>query len=537
MLSRKVTNAIRFAMFYYILCALFVTVYFVIVFQNTYNIPRYDDFVVFFKFIGDYIDSSSFGEKWELIFSQHGEHRKLLTRLLALLDYWITGKISLSAMIAIGNVFLLGIGSMFILFIKKNADKGLIALAMILLIFNGQVFDTSTWAMGSLQDIGISFFAMLSIYLSINKSASSKSAFITGLFLSVFTVFSHGNGMCLLPAVLLSLILQKRTKEATWYGIIVGIAVICYFIHWSRNPGAVSGLSLERIPVIMMSFLCFLGGNFWIPSLKILSFSFGLFVCFTYLWAIKSKRYKKNFAWFAMLTFMLLTAAMVALNRPVDEIAPLRYRIHCCLITALTVMFYFENKEDIPLGKYMKWTIIPLILFNVFNTSLYSLKCVKQSEYKKVTAYNWARDKSGLFPDYHFELDTILLKTEEKHIFNMPKLPLQALSSKIEITAQCPANLHSDIVYHIDYTEKDEEYICIKGYAYTERRSMDFTDIILWLCNDTHGVKVYPYAERRYELPLKTSIQENCGFLAVIPIKDLPQGSDRMFIEIKRRFL
>jgi hypothetical protein len=112
---------------------------------------------------------------------------------------------------------------------------------------------------------------------------------------------------------------------------------------------------------------------------------------------------------------MLLTAAMVALNRPADEIAPMRYRIHCCMGTVLTIMFYYENREALHLGRWFKFLVPPIMLFSIFCSMLYLEKCEKFSEYKKITTYNWQRNKSGLCPNNQ-NMEEILQRAEYAYL-------------------------------------------------------------------------------------------------------------------------
>ena len=45
----------------------------------------------------------------------------------------------------------------------------------------------------------------------------------------------------------------------------------------------------------------------------------------------------------------------------------------------------------------------------------------KSFEYGKVTAYNWQRDKSGLHPNDDINMEIILQKSEDMHIYTIPE--------------------------------------------------------------------------------------------------------------------
>jgi hypothetical protein len=520
---------------YWGLGIVFLGIYFLVICLNTYNIPRWDDFSIFLQFLCDYVESSSFTEKFGLVFEQHNEHRIAVARIAGFLYYRLTGEINFVALIIIGNLFLLGIGIIFLKSLKQKENAGIFALMTVLLLFNGQNFETGTWAIALFANVGTLFLLMLSIYFVLQPG---KPYFITGLILSVISIYSNGHGICLLPAVLLSFFLQRKTKNLMWFAIVTGIAVICYFFNWEFHN--VENASASRyIPDIITSFFCFLGGSLWLPSAKFIAFFCGLFIFGTYVLALAGKFYKKNIVWFTFFTAMIIAAAMVSLSRNPNAIAPLRYRIFCCIVAILTVMFYFENREirHIRTLRWIRLAMPFVMMFSIFSSLLYLDRKQKDSEFLKVSTYNWQHSKSGLhYASSHAPVAT-LQRAEDLHIYTMPKLPLKDLASTVETTGNKWQNHSSRIFHSIDYIDETDEYVLIKGWAYTDGTGMDFTDISLWLFNENQNIKIHPYAERRYELPFSLTVNENCGFFAVIPKAALPQGSYNLGIEIQKKYI
>jgi hypothetical protein len=85
--------------------------------------------------------------------------------------------------------------------------------------------------------------------------------------------------------------------------------------------------------------------------------------------------------------------------------------------------------------------------------------------------------------------------------------------------------------------EETNEYLLIRGWAWTNEMDLDFTDIRLWLFNEKQHILIHPYLERRYDLPLDGAIQQNCGFFAIIPKAKCPQGIYKLGIEIQKRYI
>ncbi|MDR2470413.1 MAG: hypothetical protein LBD27_08080 [Tannerella sp.] len=156
----------------------------------------------------------------------------------------------------------------------------------------------------------------------------------------------------------------------------------------------------------------------------------------------------------------------------------------------------------------------------------------------KVSTYNWQRDKSGLSYYNTAGADIAALKrAEDAGIYAMPVLPLKDLEAGVTIAEQSAPSPNARIAYDVDYVDETAEYLLIKGWAYTEETSMDFTDIFLWLRTDNENIKIDPFAERRYEVPVNKTAQENCGFLAVVPKSKLPKGTYRLGVEIQKRYI
>ncbi|MDR0419163.1 MAG: hypothetical protein LBH34_02995, partial [Prevotellaceae bacterium] len=512
---------------------LFFLLYFSIVFRNIINIPEYDDYDALLKFLSDFTLKSSFLEKFEILFSQHGEHRILFTRLIVAIGYLITGGINLSVIVAISNLLFIGIGVVFCLLIKRHKDIYIFASSAVFILFNGQNFESSTWSMVGLANIGTLLLAMLSIYLTLQNK---KSYFIVGIILSFFTTFSNGNGILLLPTLILAFILQRKKKELIYTIIIFGITIIVYFFNFQKSISNISDI-ISNLPILIFNFFNFVGCNLWIPSLKIIPFLYGLFIVFTYVFAFFSKLYKKNIIWFALFTFMLLSAAAVAVYRlNPEEMGPLRYRIYGSMFTVLTLMFYFENRESFKIRKLFNFTIIPIGIFSILCTFLYLGKVNNKTENKKASAYSWHCCKNGLMSlDVSKDIKT-LEEIENLGFYRMPRIPLKTMVSKVDKTSNKWINPTLSLQSGIDYIKEEEGYIIIRGWAYPENGNMNFTNISAWLLSDGNHIRISTYYERRIDIIFDLNKRE-CGFFAVIPKSSIPEGSYELGIEMQKKYI
>jgi hypothetical protein len=144
---------------------LFTTVYFGMVFKSTLNIPWEDDFAVLQSFLVDFIQTDDLFGKFKLLTGGYGPHRLLLTRLVVLIIYAFSGKLSYTAYIVCVNLFMAGIGWVIWKAVRREKGNGMAGMIVATLLFSGQNLLNSTWAMSGLANVGVVFAAFLTMWL------------------------------------------------------------------------------------------------------------------------------------------------------------------------------------------------------------------------------------------------------------------------------------------------------------------------------------------------------------------------------------
>ncbi|MDR1758301.1 MAG: hypothetical protein LBR51_05020 [Bacteroidales bacterium] len=517
------------------------------VWKNSFNIPRWDDYNVFFGWLKEYLDSQSVGEKFKLLFAPHGETEHIMApmRLIVLCNYYLSGTVNLLPVIVIGNLFWIGIAAMFCLYIKSKKEMPVFVLFVILLMFNGQNLETCTWAISSIVNISPIFFGMMSILLIFSNK--TRLMYILGLIIAVITVFSNGNGLCIIPAIAVGLWSQGRSKEALIVSSVLVLAGVGYFLSMNTSVGTkMVFFELLRNPVKpLVSFFSFVGAIFYIPSKQWIPVLVGLFVVGTYVYGIIREYHINNPLWFSFFTFMLCTAALVAIGRPSGMIAPLRYRTYISMFPILTLLFFFDYRDNMIIRKVVRYILpVPVLLYSVFCTFLYAQKAEKRTEYLKLSTLNWQLHGNGLFHGSTNSGTAELSWAEASGIYKMPVMPFSQLDYPICNNAIF-SDKNSQIKYNISSIEENNGYYIIKGFAYIEHANMDFTDIYLYLISPTDTIRLKPFAERHYDLlePSESlssrslSICENSGFCAILNKPDIPCGTYSLGIEICKRMI
>ena len=520
-----------------VLAGILIVIYFTLVYNFTINIPMADDFGAIQDFLIKFKLSSSLKEKFCLLFSQYDLHRILFAKLIVLFVYAFSGGINYSAFIFIGNLLLLGLSFFMLQTVTNKKFTGIYILLFVLLFFNGQNFDTSTWAMPSIANVGVLFAATVSMYCMLN---TKHNLYYCGLALSALTIFSNGNGMFIIPPIAIGLYLQNRKKLIIPFLCITLIFVLFYFYNFngtSRTNIEFVDL-IKNVHILLSNFFIFIGLNFWIPSYKIFSFLAGLFCILIYLFGICKKWYENNILIYALLTFYFLSAAAVAIGWFSDGeiVGALRYRIYSSPIIILTLFLIINSFKNFKL-KYIHAISLSFLMFSLFSTFIYTHKEQKKIEWKKKSAYNWHQKGTGLAASLKYK-DEHLREAEKLGLYYMPKYPLSEYASSISKDNAYTFNDMESISYKIENITDERDYLLIEGWGFLDKNSMNFKRIFVRLINQEQSYITSTFAERRYDLNLDAPLDriENCGFFAVIDKKLIPEGTYQIAISIKSMF-
>ena len=522
--------------FFGILSGILGILYFIIVYKFTINIPIADDFVAIQNFLLKYIQSSSIQEKLSLLFAQHDLHRILFARLIIILSYTFTGSLNYSVFIIIGNILLLCI-CFFMYKTASNKEFISIYILLIVLVFlNGQNFDTSTWAMVSIANIGIIFLVLSSIFCTLN---TKRSLFYCGLALSAFTIFSNGNGMLIIPSITIGLFLLNRKKDLLFFLCISLISVFLYFTNFTgtnRTSFEFIGF-VKGLPTIVSNFFMCVGIIFWIPSYKFLSFTIGLSCVFIFLFGFWKKWYKNNILLYAFLLFFYLSAAALAIAwfGGGEVVGALRYRIYFSPIIVLTLFLLINNLKKLKL--VFIYSFFPFILaFSLLSTILYFTKEQKKYEWKKKASYNWysGQTRLGLTTNAMDNFHDV----ERLGLYFIPKYHLSEYASTITDGKDNSFNDTESISYNIESIENKEGFLLIEGWGFLDNKSMNFKRIFVRLTNSEQSFIASTFCERRYDLDHDIPIdrKEHCGFFAAIDKSLIPSGTYMISICIKNVF-
>jgi hypothetical protein len=210
-----------------------------LVLDHAVNVPFGDDFDTSLKFIIDYsFNANTLAEKLRLIYSQHNEHRIVLSRIACLTDYALFGHLNFRHIILFGNSSLL-----FVLWLLFRASFPQVSLPRKLcyflpvpfLLFQTHYWELGIWATAAVQNLYVLAFALLSFH-AINRSAERPVWFPIACAAAVAASFTNGNGLFTFLAGIPALQSTKRYRRLCIW-VTVGAATTGLYFWGFEKPG------------------------------------------------------------------------------------------------------------------------------------------------------------------------------------------------------------------------------------------------------------------------------------------------------------
>ncbi len=326
--------------------ATLIVAYFVLLYIYAVNIPIGDDYDNVFAFYLNYDHANTPAEIIHLFFSQHNEHRLAFNRLVYFFERSLFGQTNLVLLIFIGNLALVGIFALFVYSYHKTLVYPLAVMFSAMLIFLPLQYENMVWAMASLSNFYVLFFAFLSLVILTAKPTALH--FYGALIFACISLYTQANGLSVLlvGAIYLTwqyIIRQRPARDLVIWSVISLLAVGFYFYGYIKPPHHPSVMdaiihpldTLTYFFVFIGSSVSYLGGNAP-PTLGVM-----IFLIFLYL------TYRRYFirrpAIYAFLLFLFGSAGMTALGRAgfgIEQAVSSRYIIisSCILLIATLSM-------------------------------------------------------------------------------------------------------------------------------------------------------------------------------------------------------
>ncbi len=313
------------------------------------NIPKWDDHALKAT-VFNFEKADSFWGKVYEIYRQHNEHRIALTRLIAIIDYKIFGRINYEHLMFVGNLALLLIWWLLTRFFKPLAGAVWYALPIATFWFSMAFWENAFWGMAAIQNIWVVAWAMLTFW----RLSRADKYWWWALPMAFMGIFTSGNGLLIFPLAFVILLLQKRWKVAVIWILFSIFSITLYFWDYQSPPTDLSASS--GIRAMLHSYVLFCGslveslpfGNFpyqmpiWFGRLT-------LFVSLSILLYILRSYWKRNFEldtfdyfYLGGVLFALTTAFIVTYSRTglgTEIMLTSRYKLYSALLISFNVAY------------------------------------------------------------------------------------------------------------------------------------------------------------------------------------------------------
>ncbi|MFM6947531.1 MAG: hypothetical protein ACKOWQ_00825 [Aquirufa sp.] len=382
-----------------IVLILFVfAIYFLAFFQFALNIPKWDDFALI-KTISDFQSSHGFSEKWEILSKQHNEHRIVLTRVFALLDYWIFGELNFVHLMFLGSLALVAIFWTFIDVIYQTKKDVWIGFCLSIFWFSLAFYENTFWGMAAVQNFWIVAIILILIYLL----AFSPQKIGLILCLLLLSIFTSGNGLLTIPLVLFSYFLHRQYRFLVYSLLFSAIVIFLYFYQYAA-PLDVPSANHLSITDFIKGIIVMCGSMLeGIPMSPQLMFGLGIFllVCTSYL--IVNKLFNALFQRkslapieffillgliFALTTCLLVSFSRSSVSGP-DSLILSRYKPYSALIISL-LLIELTRKHTFNKHFIFRFGLVLFSLFCYISWEHYFLKnVIDQRRFLNSISFNW----------------------------------------------------------------------------------------------------------------------------------------------------
>ena len=522
------------------------TLYFYFVYSYSLNLPFADDFTILSQAINIF-QSTSYSEKFSILFSQDGEHRLVFSRLAYTLSYILFGEIDFKFLVILGNTSLLALLYLFFKIPKGPHVSLLYFVPVSILLFQFQFWKNMIWAQSALHHQYILFFTGLTFYF---LSKNSNRGFYCGFFFAVVSVFTQGSGLGTIFLGWIILLIGKRFRQSVIWAVGALLIGLFYFNDFHTITNVYAGTqSLEGFKNLLIYFFAFLGSALSFDNMYVavgLGVILSSYLCFL-TW---EKYFTKNPTVYAFMVYIFFIAALVAIARSdlgVENVFSPRYKIDSVI---LTIMVYMSLAERFSLASdnCRNFVICGILIaaisyFVSFKPGKFSLET--RSKSLVWLANQWVNTNHGFYfspgePGAHDRIaNSKLLRAIEGRFYKLPhkilNIPGKGYSSSIPLPETCGSENHKAFRAKFSVIpigpEPSPFLIRLEGMIHSPvSNGPENNPFIHLILKSRQGDFIFETHPQQYleGWVFFENHSSNAGFIALIPFKKIDDGLYRI---------
>jgi len=247
--------------FFLTFCIFTLISYGIFIYSFSLNLPMWDDYDSALGFLNSWSSEINYNDRIQLLFSQHNEHRIVLTRLIELSYFKIFNNLNFFHLILISNVFLFVIIGLHVFYFYKYQYEYFWQLTTIclFLLLSPIQWEAQLWTCGGLQNFGQVMFSMATIFLIkpvLTKTGYVKIAHAALLLLfSGINIFIGGAFVPLFISISLFFLIKREYKLVTLSIFVYSAFFYFYFVLLNYNHSPHPSPSIFNFIVFFFAFV------------------------------------------------------------------------------------------------------------------------------------------------------------------------------------------------------------------------------------------------------------------------------------------
>lgn len=348
--SCQISAQVMFKYIALVIIGLVIALFLVYNYFFSVDFPFQDDLVLV-NFVNEVTNDVPLTEFFQNLFRTDNDHKVVIPRLIALINYLLTGHLNFKAFIGLVSINLLYILYFLFLQFRKLRLPLYYFLPVPFLFLQPQHYEVSVWAINGMQHSFLTVFLVTSILL---VSKPSKLAYFGAVLCCFLATFTHGNGILSFPAMIFYFLCYQNFRKAIGVGVFMLIALGIYLGGYESGQAAHLPPGVD---VVLGNFLGFIGANMmiWSPKLVFSVLWGGVILLFAGFLVFKialtyGKRAKKlesgiNVELLTLFCFIVITSLVIAFIRSwMGSTLASRFQLYAALsscIVYLLLLGYF----------------------------------------------------------------------------------------------------------------------------------------------------------------------------------------------------
>lgn len=237
--------------------------YFGYLWQGALNVPFADDIFDVLKVLSDLLGAEDPATAWEILYTQHNDHRTLSSRLLYFAVYLVSGEIDFRVLIFLANLALPLLLYSLYRVAHQHRLNYLVIVPAALALFQPRAYGVMLWSMAAFAYFYVFLYGFYSLHCLYNVT---RLRFAAATVLALLATFTLASGQLVWLVGLASLLHQyfREKRISYWYPLCWLVFAVAACSFWRL------GLNTPNTPMAMLESVLASPGYYVLYALTLL---------------------------------------------------------------------------------------------------------------------------------------------------------------------------------------------------------------------------------------------------------------------------